>query len=179
MKCFCSLPALLLLSLSWTARATEMDRTQALDQGPVGAAATARVLADFHDRADGDAGFAWWMRLPIGVRARHAQDPAVRHWRNRVEFLRDAARGDASACVNSGMAVLDDPALGCDFAHEWERWLGCLSSAPESRVAGLLTERSSLALARLRRDAKECPDADAIAAANRQFDLLTSPSANR
>ena len=179
MTILCGLPALLLLMLSWTAAAAEMDRTQALDQGPVGAAATARVLADHHDRADGEGGFAWWMRLPIGVRARHAQDPAVRHWRNRVEFLRDAARGDAAACVHSGAAVLDDSALGCDFAHEWERWIGCLSSRPGSRFANPLAERASQAAARLRRDAKDCPDPDALAAAKRQLELLSSPAADR
>ena len=90
------------------------DRSRALHDDPQASEALVRVLRHHHARGDGEGGFEWWLRLPFPVRARQAQVPQVRFWRNRLEFLRDAQRGDATACAVSGAVFLADPLLDDD-----------------------------------------------------------------
>ena len=111
----------------------DSDRYRALEPGPEGSIAIAHVLADYHRRSDGEAGFAWWMKLPIAVRSRQATHGEARRWRNRIEFLRDAQRHDAVSCAISGRPVLDDPELGCDYVEELDRYLGCTATLPPER----------------------------------------------
>ncbi|MCC2658213.1 MAG: hypothetical protein K0Q76_3321 [Panacagrimonas sp.] len=87
------------------------DRSRALIDDPMASAALVRVLQHHHGLGDGEGGFGWWLRLPFPVRARQAQVPNVRLWRNRLEFMRDAQRSDAAACAVSGTMVLDNPLL--------------------------------------------------------------------
>lgn len=96
------------------------------------------------------------MGLPISVRSRHAVIPDVRHWRYRVEFLRDAARGDAAACRFSGAAVLRDTELRCDRVDEVQRYLDCVEA-----VDSPLRAMPGLSFAELRTqveaDTQRCP----------------------
>jgi hypothetical protein len=102
------------------------DRSRALHDDRQGSEALVRVLRHHHALADGEGGFEWWLRLPFPVRARQAQVPEVRYWRNRLEFLRDAQRGDAAACAVSGGVLLGDPLLqGDDRAVETRRLEAC------------------------------------------------------
>lgn len=98
-------------------------RYRATDTSSEGAAATAEALQDFHSQGRGDAGFAWWLRLPIAVRGQHSADPEVQRWRNRIEFLQAAQRGQPQAADIGGQKVLADPELGCDRGLELDRYL--------------------------------------------------------
>lgn len=140
-----------------SAIAPGVDRNHALLHGPEGAAAAERVLADFYRRQDGEAGFAWWMGLPIAVRSRHAVVPEVRRWRYRVEFLRDAQRGDAAACRFSGAVVLRDPELGCDRAEQVRRYLDCRPANPNDVPSDLPGLPTDALIAQLDRDTENCP----------------------
>ena len=144
-----------------TAHSTDADRYRALEPGTQGSDAIARVLSDFHGRHDGEGGFAWWMRLPIAVRSRQGNDTEARHWRNRIEFLRDAQRKDAVSCAVSGQPVLADTRLGCDYVVELERYLDCTAPLPEARHAALMTALRASAMTRLGTDADRCPQAAA------------------
>lgn len=123
------------------ATGTELDRTRALEPTADGAAAAARVLAGYAHQDQGEAGFGWWLRLPLSVRSYLSSQPTVRLWRNRLELMRDAERGDANACALSGPAVLDLPLLGCDYPREFDRYRRCLRGLPEARVQTLLRAR--------------------------------------
>jgi hypothetical protein len=98
-------------------------RYRATDISSEGAAATAEALQDFHSQGLGDAGFAWWLRLPIAVRGQHTATPEVQRWRNRIEFLQAAQRGQPQAADIGGLKVLADPALGCDRGIELDRYI--------------------------------------------------------
>lgn len=143
----------------------DFDRNRALEPGTGGSTAIARVLADYHHRGDGEGGFAWWMKLPIAVRSRQANQTDARRWRNRIEFLRDAQRDDAVSCAISGRPVLED-ALGCDYATELRRYLACTAKLPDARRAELVGPLRTGAQTRLDEQVARCPqDADAIVAA--------------
>lgn len=102
------------------------DRSRALHDDPQASAALVRVLRHHYAQSDGEGGFEWWLRLPFPVRARQALVPTVRFWRNRLEFLRDAQRGDAAACAVTGAMVLADPLIGVEErAVERERLRSC------------------------------------------------------
>ena len=105
------------------------DASRAMEEGPSGAAALVRVLRRYHEAGDGEGGFEWWLRLPFAIRAQQVQLPEVRLWRNRLEFLRDAQRGDATSCAVSGPAVLRLPMPSHDVDIERERLERCLSKA--------------------------------------------------
>lgn len=179
MKTWITLSAMLVLLLCGRVTASDLDHVQALDQGPAGAAATARVLADYHRRSNGEQGFAWWMRLPIAVRAGHAQAPAVLHWRNRVEFLRDAQRADPKACAVSGAVVLRDPDLECDYAVELQRLLDCVAALPSPRRSAFLATLDPDPGARLSRDARVCPELVVIDAARQSLDTAEAGADTR
>lgn len=145
----------------------DLDRSRALEYGTEGSQAIARVLADYHVRGDGEGGFSWWMKLPIAVRSRQANETDARRWRNRIEFLRDAQREDAVSCAISGRPVLQDAALGCDFPGELSRYLTCISKLPDSRRTELVEAIQTDARARLEQASVHCPkNADAIADAS-------------
>lgn len=133
-----------------------IDQGKALESAPDAAAAAARVLADFHARSDGEGGFAWWMRLPISVRSRLAASAPVLRWRNRVEFLRDAERSDAAACAQSGVRVLRDPELSCDFLMELRRYLDCIDDSPDPVREPRILAIRDLATARLEQEDLSC-----------------------
>ena len=113
------------------ARSSGLDRQRWLAQETTreGAAATAALLENFHARDLGDAGFAWWLRLPLAVRGQHGGTPEVLHWRNRVEFLRSAQRRDLPAGVIAGAKVLADPLVGCDRGTELARLVALVGSS--------------------------------------------------
>lgn len=149
----------------------DSDRYRALEPGAEGSAAIARVLADHHRRGDGEGGFAWWMKLPIAVRSRQANHTQARRWRNRIEFLRDAQRGDGASCAISARPVLDDVELVCGYAAELHRYLACTASLPVGRRDELLDGIRIGAQLRLDDASARCPaDAEAIAAARMLLD---------
>jgi hypothetical protein len=133
------------------AERADLDRGRALENTPEGAAALARVLADYHHRGEGEAGFSWWMRLPFSVRATQVRVAAVRHWRYRVEFLRDATRGDATACRFSGTVVLSESITDCAYSTELQRYLACTGVPPPVAMQDQVVEH-------LTDEARSCPD---------------------
>ena len=109
------------------------DRSRALLDDPQASEALVRVLKHHHGLGDGEGGFGWWLRLPFPVRARQAQVPTVRFWRNRLEFMRDAQRGDAAACNVSGNMVLIDPLIDPESREvELERLARCRGASAGS-----------------------------------------------
>ena len=52
-----------------------------------------------------------------------SESPEVLHWRNRIEFLQAAQRGNASQADIGGHKVLEDPRVGCDRGVELARYL--------------------------------------------------------
>lgn len=105
-------------------------RYRATDTTAEGAAATAEALESFHAQGLGDAGFAWWMRLPLAVRGQHTGTVAVQRWRNRIEFLQAAQRGQPVESDIGGQKVLADPALGCDRGLELDRYVASTIGLP-------------------------------------------------
>jgi len=110
--------------------ATGVDAARATEVGPEGAAALVRVLQRFHSAGDGEGGFSWWLGLPFSVRAQQVDEPQVRLWRNKVEFLRDAQRGDSKACAASGSALLKLSMPPADAEVERARLQRCIGSSP-------------------------------------------------
>lgn len=142
-----------LLASQALATTSHGDRALAVEPNPQGTAAAIRVLRDFALRDEGEAGFAWWMGLRLSVRARLSQSPELLLWRHRVEFLRDAGRGDAPACAISGRGVLTHPLLGCDHGQELLRFLSCTAALPaDQRDAA----RAGLPLDRRKEEARPC-----------------------
>lgn len=144
--------------LSWGVQAQpssskEFDRALALDPNTQGTSAAIRVLRDYAQRGEGEAGFAWWMKLSLSVRSRLSQSSELMLWRNRVEFLRDANRGDGRSCAVSGRNVLRHPMLGCDYAQELRRYLDCAAATPRSSDTEAFMAK---ALQRLDRDTQAC-----------------------
>lgn len=109
--------------------AVAADASRATENTAAGAAALVRVLKHFHAAGDGEGGFAWWRSLPFAVRAQQVERPEVRLWRNRIEFLRDAQRGDGPGCAVSGPALLRLPMPTEDLAIERERLRHCTERA--------------------------------------------------
>lgn len=153
-----------LLMMSGGGRASDLDRALATEPTAQGAQAAMRVLRSYAERGDGEGGFAWWMKLQLPVRSRLTQWPELVLWRHRVEFLRDANRGDAASCAVSGRGVLGHPMVGCDYAAELSRYLRCTASLEAERRAEVL---AALDPNRLDADAVRCGDSFAatIAAA--------------
>jgi hypothetical protein len=147
---------LMLLAGAPALHASNLDRSRALETTPEGAAAAQRVLADYAQRGAGEAGFAWWLSLPIGVRAQLAARPPVQVLRNRLELQRDHHRGDAEACALSGPKLLQDPLLGCAYAEELERYLACIDPLPERRREPLMQAARVEAETRLAADLHRC-----------------------
>ncbi|MCX7062144.1 MAG: hypothetical protein NTZ11_14835 [Gammaproteobacteria bacterium] len=142
---------------SRSARAVEITRD--------GAAALAETLARYHASTDGDGGFAWWLRLPIAVRGQQSSaSPEVLHWRNRIEFLQAAQRGNALQADAGGHKVLEDPRVGCDRGVELARYLDSTRALDPAR------RRASLAA--FRADAEAALAADAFAEPPRCVDTL-------
>lgn len=109
--------------------ALSTDASQATEVNSEGARALVRVLQRYHAAGDGEGGFRWWRRLPFAVRAQQVNVPQVRLWRNKVEFLRDAQRGDAQACAASGPAVLALPMPPAELEVERLRLQACVKGA--------------------------------------------------
>ncbi|MBA4283974.1 MAG: hypothetical protein C0434_00375 [Xanthomonadaceae bacterium] len=142
---------------SRSARAIEITRD--------GAAALAETLARYHAQNDGDGGFAWWLRLPIAVRGQQSSaSPEVLHWRNRIEFLQAAQRGNAPQADAGGHKVLEDPQVGCDRGIELARYLASTGDLDPAR------RRASLVA--FRRDAEAALATDVFAEPRRCVDGL-------
>lgn len=146
-------------------------RQRALQPDAAGAAAAAEVLAAYHARRDGEGGFEWWLGLPLSVRGQHAADPLVSAWRHRLEFLRDSAREDLRACQASGRVVLQEVALGCDYAYELQRYLGCTAPLPAAERRSRLAALQPAPLPRLATDADRCADVRSITFATADLHL--------
>lgn len=115
-------------------------RNRASEISSAGAAALAEALASFHAQGLGDAGFAWWLRLPIAVRGQQSSaDPEVLHWRNRIEFLQAVERGNAAQADVGAHKVLDDPRVGCDRGLELARYLASTRTLDAARRRASLT----------------------------------------
>lgn len=142
---------------SRSARAVEITRE--------GAAALAETLARYHAQDDGDGGFAWWLRLPIAVRGQQSSaSPEVLHWRNRIEFLQAAQRGNALQADAGGHKVLEDPRVGCDRGVELARYLASTRDLDPARRRASLTA--------FRRDAEAALATDGFAEPPRCVDGL-------
>lgn len=110
-----------------------VERSRALLDDPMASDALVHVLRYHFAKDDGEGGFGWWLRLPFPVRARQALVPKVRFWRNRLEFMRDAQRGDAAACNVSGNMVLIDPLIDPESREvELERLARCRGASAGS-----------------------------------------------
>lgn len=135
-------------------RSTAKSRSaQAVEITRDGAAALAETLAGYHASNDGDGGFAWWLRLPIAVRGQQGSaSPEVLHWRNRIEFLQAAQRGNARQADAGGHKVLEDPRVGCDRGIELARYLASTCDLDPLRRRASLTAFRSTAEAALATD---------------------------
>ena len=105
------------------------DASRATEVSADGAAALVRVLQAYHTADNGEGGFVWWRRLPFAVRAQQVQRPEVRLWRDKLEFMYDAQRGDAAACAISGAALLKLPMPVADAEVERKRLEQCAHAA--------------------------------------------------
>lgn len=152
-------------------------RQRALQPDAAGAAAAAEVLAAYHARRDSEGGFQWWLSLPLSVRGQHTADVRVSGWRHRLEFLRDAAREDLPGCLASGRVVLQDEALGCDYAYELQRYLGCTAPLPAAERRRRLTALQPAPPARLAADAGRCADVRSVTFASADYHQALGDSA--
>jgi len=145
-------------------RSSGLDRQRwlALETTREGAAATAALLENFHARGLGDAGFAWWLKLPLAVRGQHGGTPEVLHWRNRVEFLRASQRRDVPSGAIAGVKVLADPLVGCDFGTELARFVALIGSGDRARLDAQVTASEAALKAQVLAEPPACADAPAL-----------------
>lgn len=173
-------PAFYAQMAALTARSTPLTglRQRAREATPDGRAAAAEVLAAFAARRAAEEGLAWWLQLPMAVRSHHQAEPAVRLGRDRLELIRAEAAKDLPTCSAAAAAVLDNPALGCDYAYELQRWLSCSSGLAAEPRKALFAPRRTAVEARLARDAAACADQRSVvfAAADFQQALGNEPA---